>query len=189
MLRFSKAVASHLGIVVERESNCFREVKLELDVAKSVNKSPILPTYDTNWRRDRPTDLLRRTLTLEEAYREAGVCMTTNPASEIDDSDPKFTTWTNPELFDAMETYFSEYDRSWPSWNLWSLVCGDHEPDRDPMTGKPVFFYAGLMFHASPGESEQRQGFAIFKNMKWFNDSTVSPPRKLDFSGTPNENE
>ncbi|HEX8138516.1 MAG TPA: hypothetical protein VF544_13190 [Pyrinomonadaceae bacterium] len=53
------------------------EVLMEVDVCQSVNpaagSAPLLPSYDTGTHPNRPADLPRRQLTIQEAYREAGV--------------------------------------------------------------------------------------------------------------------
>ena len=92
-----------------KKSDCFRKLNLEIDVCKSVNQPPILPQYSTGAHATRPTDLPIRALTIEEAYREAGVCVKIRKNhSIIDDTDPAFENWSGAELRDAMETYFSQ---------------------------------------------------------------------------------
>ncbi|NIN69588.1 MAG: hypothetical protein GTO63_33880, partial [Anaerolineae bacterium] len=157
----------------DRKSSAFREVTLEVDVCQSVNTQPILPSYDTQAHSNRPSDLPQRTLTIEEAYDEAGIDVTINPTrSIIDDTALPDTNWLPSELHDAMETYFSRISGSWPKWHLWGLLAsGVFE---DPVIGL-LPGVAGIMFDAAAayggaGEPPERQGCAVFRNHWWFND-------------------
>jgi hypothetical protein len=62
--------------VCRRQGDWFREMNLEVDVCQSVSNGSVLPRYDTHGHDDRPAELPRRLLTIEECYREAGVKMT-----------------------------------------------------------------------------------------------------------------
>ncbi len=155
-----------------RASDNFRDVTLEVDVAKSVNSGTILPTYNTHAHNDRPNGLQRRDLDIAACYQEAGIGMTvTHPSTVIDDSDASFKTWSSAELHDAMEGAFSQYDRGWPRWDLWGLMCGAYD---DKTVG-------GIMFDAAKsadgaGEAPERQGFAVFRNHVWFDDLPDDAP-------------
>jgi hypothetical protein len=170
---FTEAEFSISSYSCARQSNCFREVTLEIDICESVNTAPTVPSYDTNWHLTRPADLPQRTLTIEEAYREAGICMTINPsgATVIDDSAPGFTTWSPAELHDAMEISFSRFAGTWPAWNLWGLLAGTF--DNSGVGG--IMFDAAAAFGGA-GEAPERQGFALFRNHQWFNNLTAGVP-------------
>ncbi len=149
-----------------RKSDSFRSVMLEVDVCKSTNHEPVLPSYDTHWHSSRPADTPRRVLNIEETYREAGIRLGVAPRrSIIDDSAPAFDRWSVAELHDAMETYFSQITAGWPKWHLWGLLAG-----RFDSSG-----VAGIMFDAAAryggaGQPPDRQGFAVFRQHSWFTD-------------------
>ncbi|WP_067823726.1 hypothetical protein [Nocardia inohanensis] len=157
--------------VCDYRSDDFREVLLELDYAASVNVDPHVPSYDTYSHPTRPVDISRRTLTIESAYREAGIGVTINPdRSVIDDSAAGFARWSPAELHDAMETAFSRFHSAWPSWNLWGLQAGTFD---SPGVG-------GVMFDAASGfggagRAPDRQGFAVFRKHSWFDDLVNVP--------------
>jgi len=151
-------------------SRHFRDLTLEVDVASSVNNEPIEPAYDVSWHSNRPPAITPRVLTVEEAFREAGIDVELNDPGDrtvIDDSNSQFTTWTDDELHDAMETHFSLYSGRWPAWRMWFLVCGSYTSSG---TGGIMFDYSG------PGEPPERQGCAIFRNHRWWNDLVDGTP-------------
>ncbi len=154
-----------------KKSHAFREVTLEVDACQSVDAEPVLPSYDTHAHSSRPADLPQRTLTIQEAYREAGVDLTINPARTIiDDSAAAFSTWSVAELHDAMEQYFSQYAGTWPKWNVWCLLAGTFETSS----------VGGIMFDAAQqyggaGEAPERQGCAVFRNHSWFSNLVANP--------------
>lgn len=154
-------------------SDCFRSMNLEVDVCKSVNSDPILPSYDTYAHSVRPVDLKRRTLDIENAYWEAGVKVDIRGSERtiIDDSDSKFDRWSPAELHDAMEQHFSQYPRKWPNWEMWGLLAGLFENDGT----------AGIMFDAGAsyggaGQPPDRQGFAVFRKHSWFDKLVAGTP-------------
>ncbi|MCX8128895.1 MAG: hypothetical protein N3I35_02200 [Clostridia bacterium] len=153
-------------------SNSFRKMTMEIDVCQSVNTEPLLPSYDTLSHSIHPADLPQRTLTIEKAYKETGVDITiSNNHTVINDSAAQFSTWSVSELHDAMETSFSQYSGSWPSWKMWGLLAGKFDSSS----------VAGIMFDApaangGAGETPDRQGFAVFRKHSWFNDLTDNAP-------------
>jgi hypothetical protein len=159
-----------------RSSENFRDVQLEIDVCASVNQAPLLPTYDTSWHDDRPAGLPRRVLTIESAYREAGVNVTISPQhSVINDNAPQFASWTPALLHDAMETHFSQFGGKWPSWQMWGLMAGIFEKPR----------VGGIMFDVKTqfggaGKAPERQGFAVFRRHEWFNNLVAGTPQNQD---------
>ena len=155
-----------------RRSDAFRELNLEIDVASSVNVDPVVPAYDTHLHPDRPPNLPRRVLTIDEAYREAGVAVSIRTdRTIIDDSAPQFARWSPAELHDAMETHFSEIAGTWPRWDMWGLMCGEFD---NPLVGG-VMFDAAAAFGGS-GEPPERQGFAVFRRHSWFDNLAAGAP-------------
>jgi hypothetical protein len=155
-----------------RYSDTFRDMVLEIDVCQSVNQAPLVPSYDTHWHNTRPTDLPRRVLTIESAYREAGVNVSIRPDhTEIDDSASEFTSWSPAELHDAMETHFSQYSGRWPNWQMWGLMAGRF--DNAGVGG--IMFDAAAMYGGA-GKAPERQGFAVFRNHQWFNNLVDGAP-------------
>jgi hypothetical protein len=155
-----------------RTSDSFRAVAMEIDVCNSVNRAPILPSYSTDAHNTRPTDLPVRTITIEEAYREAGIEVTISPTVDvIDDSAPGFATWSPAELHDAMEQHFSAYGGVWPKWQLWGVLAGTYD---NSAVGGLMFDAAGT--YGGAGKAPERQGFAVFRNHQWFNTLPAGVP-------------
>lgn len=168
---FTEAGGSTSSYSCSRKSHCFRDLALEVDVCQSVNEAPLLPSYDTHSHPTRPAGLPRRTLTTEEAYREAGICVSIRPnPTFIDDSAAQFATWSAAELHDAMEVSFSQFSGTWPNWQMWGLLAGTFD---DPLTGG-IMFDAGAAFGGA-GEPPERQGFAVFRDHSWFDDLVPNP--------------
>lgn len=169
---FTEAGGSTSSYSCARKSDCFRDLTLEVDVCQSVNAAPILPSYDTHAHSTRPTDLPQRVLTIEEAYREAGIRVTIRPDRTIvDDSAAEHNTWSDEELHDSMEDHFSQWSGGWPKWQMWGLLAGAHD----------ISGLAGIMFdygtaYGGPGEPPERQGFAVFRDHSWFNDLPAGAP-------------
>jgi hypothetical protein len=158
--------------VCKRISDCFRELQLEVDVCQSINSDPILPNYNTHAHSDRPSDLPERTLTMEKAYREAGICVSITPEhTEIDDSAGEFDRWSVSELHDAMETHFSRYSGGWPKWHMWGLMAGTFDS-----LGVAGIMYDAAAVYGGAGEAPDRQGFAVFRNHPWFDNLAAGAP-------------
>ncbi|MBY0294754.1 MAG: hypothetical protein K2X71_01770 [Methylobacterium sp.] len=166
IVTFTETGGAQRSFGCHRTAEYFRSVDLEIDVCASVNQAPLVPRYDTHWHSDRPAGLPRRVLTIEEAYREAGVRVSINPDHTIiDDSDPNFESWSPAELHDAMETHFSQYGGTWPNWQMWGLLAGLFD---NPGVGGVMFDAASQVGGA--GKAPERQGFAVFRKHEWFND-------------------
>lgn len=149
-----------------KKSDAFRTLSLEIDVCKSVNQSPLLPVWDTSGHPNRPVNVPQRVLTIEEAYREAGVALTIRPThSVVDDSTTEFENWSDAELHNAMEHYFSQKDGPWPKWEAWGLLAGTYEDDS---MGGMMFDNAAAL--NGTGKAPERQGFAVFRHHEWFQD-------------------
>ena len=148
-----------------KKSDAFRDVTLEVDICHSVSDQPFLPVYDTHEHGNRPVDLPERFLNIEKAYREAGIEMKISPeCSVIEDRDPSFQSWSEAELHDAMEQYFSQVQRGWPKWQMWCILAGAFD---DPAVGGVMFDYQG---------AEPRKGCAIFRRHPWFDNLAPGEP-------------
>lgn len=171
-ITFSPRGGVPLAYSCVKRSDTFRALDLEVDVCKSVNQAPLLPLYDTGLHLDRPVDIPRRVLTIEAAYREAGVLVTVSPTrTEIDDSERAGHGWTDAELHHAMETHFEQYPGGWPKWNMWGLLADTYEK---PTVGG-IMFDAAATFGGSD-EPPERQGFAVFRKHSWFHDLVDGTP-------------
>src|SRR5262245_14257994 len=155
-----------------RLSDCFRSMNLEVDVCTSVNAEPIIPVYQTHWHPTRPAGLPGRTLSIQESFREAGVCVTLRTdRTIIDDSAAQFNTWSVGELHDAMETNFSQISGGWPKWEMWGVLVTAF----DSATTAGIMFDAAAAYGGS-GEAPDRQGFAVARNHSWFNNLASGIP-------------
>src|SRR5215207_9372302 len=162
-----------------RESDSFRDISLEIDVTKSVvtnHPEPILPSYDIHSHAKRPFDLPRRTLSIEECYREAGVNVSLNPQRDIiDDTAVNLHELHDAELHEIMTNYYSQYQGTWPNWKMWGILCGSYQDLDRPASGP---FVLGIMFDAylQTTRVEERQGFAIFRNHRAFDNLVAGTP-------------
>ena len=158
-----------------KQSDSFRTLNLEIDVCKSVNTPPLIPECNTDDHPIKPAGLPARVLTIEESYREAGVTVNIRPnISVVDDSDPAFETWSDAELHNAMETYFSQIGGApWPKWEMWGLLAGTYEDDS---MGGVMFDSAAGAFDGPTSKAPERQGFAVFRNHEWFSDLVQGKP-------------
>jgi hypothetical protein len=160
----------------KKTSDAFRSLTLEIDVCKSVNTAPLLPTCNLSDHPIKPPGMPVRVLTIEEAYREAGVKVTIRPKnSVIDDSDPEFGTWSDAELHNAMEKYFTQIAGPWPKWEMWGVLAGTYD---EPTVGG-IMFDAAAAFGGA-GKAPERQGFAVFRNHEWFDRLTANAPANAD---------
>src|SRR5262245_574015 len=158
-------------------SDCFRELSLEVDVCQSVfaasGKTLPLPSYDTQSSNIRPPHLARRTLTIEEAYREAGVLVniSRSPVVVNDVTPAPIPNWSSADLHHAMEEHFTQFPKTWPRWDMWGLLATSY-------TNRRV---GGIMFDTAAqfdgaGKPPERQGFAVFRNHEWFDDLKAGAP-------------
>jgi hypothetical protein len=152
-------------------SDCFRDVNFEFDYCASVDIEPKVPVYNSHAHNNRPADLSNRNITIESAYKDAGMAVTVDPVhTVIDDSAAGFASWNVGELHDAMETSFGKFNSGWPAWNLWGIQAG-------------IFDSAGvggIMFDAAAGfggagRGPDRQGFAVFRSHSWFTNLVSNP--------------
>ena len=125
-------------------SRYFRTVQFEQD---TVTGTKAFEKYNTG---ALPCPAPARTLSVVDAYADAGIEMQVAGASNIVDltgagSDQK---WSNAELHASMLQQFSLW-RDDPQWKVWLLVANDHESQD----------LRGIMFDQ---QSRQRQGCAVF---------------------------
>jgi len=101
---------------------------------------------------NRPPSLPCQTLTIETVFRRAGFDARRNAAASSipnDGVDPN-STWSDAEMHDAMQTYWSRFANK-PHWALWALFAKQHDMG---------FGLGGIMFDdIGPNH---RQGTAIF---------------------------
>ena len=159
----------------------FRSVHLEVDVCKSVNAAPTLPSYDTQSLKERPPGTAKRTLTIERSYAEAGVelAIRGDKRTIVDDTAPGFQAWSDAELHNAMEHHFSQYGGTWPKWEIWGLLAGEYQ---DSLIGGIMFDYAAALGGA--GKPPERQGFAVFRKHFWFDDLVAQPKTQAQLEAT-----
>jgi len=169
---FTSTASRPVTYLCTRRSSAFRALQLEVDVCHSVNREPVLPTCDTHAHPIHPDGLPRRTLTLEEVYREAGIDVTLRAErSVLDDSGAGLRRWSPAELHDAMETHYSQFRGVWPNWQMWGLMAGTFD---EPRVGGIMFDAAGA--YGGAGEAPERQGFALFRDHTWFQDLVPGVP-------------
>ena len=163
-----------------KKSDCFREFNLEISVCQSVEKLPRNPIYNTHSRTDHPANLGKRTLTMAEAYNEAGVLLNLSPTVAIvDDAANPITQWSSADLHHAMESHFTQYAQMWPRWDMWGFLATQYSI---PSVG-------GLMFDTSAayggaGSPPERQGFAVFGKHHWFANLVANPTTPAQFEAT-----
>lgn len=170
---FTEVTGTTQTYVCPRVSGNFRDLNLEVDVCRSVNAPPLLPSYDTHAHPNRPVGLPQHMLTVETAYRDAGVGVVMNvlARNEVDDSNPPFQSWSPSELHDAMESAFSQFSLAWPRWSMWGMLAGSF--DNPGVAG--IMFDAAAAFGGA-GEAPERQGFTVFRNHPWFNSLPAGAP-------------
>jgi len=152
-----------------KRADHFRELTLEIAVCKSIGTHALIPSYDTHSVAGRPPDLSQRVLTIEEAYREAGVALTILPMhTVVDDAIGGRTklSWTDSELHDTMLAYYKDAEASWPRWGMWGFMASAYT---QPAVGGIMFDAARLRGARNDGEPDRR-AFAVFRNHTWFKD-------------------
>jgi hypothetical protein len=142
----------------------WRPVHFEFDWEQ--NRQPVVQ-IDTCAHPDRPASLPCRQLTVEKVYERAGMNVRVTPGGPVPITAAGIKpTWSDFELHDAMEVYWSRFAPK-TQWAMWTFFAGLHDdlpplfPGEPPVPGE---FLLGIMFdsglvHAGP---EERQGSAIF---------------------------
>ena len=138
----------------------FRELELQVDVCRSV--APLrLPVYRCGSHAE-PAGLVGRDLTIESAWAEAGIRVTTLASGTIED--PEGMVWSNAELLHAADQHFRRARDTTPSFSMWGLLAGRHH-DKTA---------AGMMFGTV---APHRQGFTVFRNHEDFNSLALPDPQ------------
>jgi hypothetical protein len=133
-------------------SNYFHQVDFEYDHEVGIVPASPELTINTCAHPNRPATLPCQTLSIETVFKRAGFdARNIGNASPIpnDGPDPG-TNWSDAELHDAMQTYWSRFANT-PQWALWTFFGKQHDLG---------FGLGGIMFDdIGPNH---RQGTAIF---------------------------
>lgn len=126
----------------------FHPIILEYDNAAGTAAVTSVKTHDHP---NHPSTIASETLTLEMVYQRAGFDVkrsTGNGTIPL----PPGTTWSDAEMHDAMQTYWSQFANK-AQWSMWTLFAALHE------SGTSL---GGIMFDdIGPNH---RQGTAVFEN-------------------------
>jgi hypothetical protein len=129
------------------ESDFFRSVMFEQD--RQVTVTQLFASYDTG---ALPSGGAARTLSVVDAYAEAGIQMQTTGVIDVVDTSEAGAdqTWSDAELHAAMVNHFSLW-KDLPQWAVWLFHAQLH--DLGPGLLGIMFDYKG---------ARQRQGSAVF---------------------------
>ncbi len=136
------------------QSRYFHAVELEFDRVSDVAANDAVTSINTCAHPNRPPSLPCENLTINTVFQRAGFDVKTsagNGSIPIDAAGAN-STWSNTEMHDAMQSYWSRYANR-PQWAMWVLFANLH----DSGTG-----LGGIMFDdIGPNH---RQGTAVFEN-------------------------
>lgn len=137
----------------------FRSVEFEYDVVQGSDK---ITEYNTHAHPNRPADLTSETLTVETVYQRAGFNVSkTNEDDVVPISISGNNIWSDMELHNAMQSYWSKY-ADVAQWSMWTVFAGIHSGGA-----------AGIMFDdIGPNH---RQGTAVFSDNSLFNAAPGDP--------------
>ncbi|MDF9528485.1 hypothetical protein [Bacillus cereus] len=146
------------------QSPYFHSVEFEFDAEEGT--TPVT-TFRTHSHPDKPAFLPDETLSITEVFKRTGFDVKLSEGNNIVTRDHAGTNrkWSNQELHDAMQVYWSHFDNK-PQWSMWTFFANS-EAERGHDLG-------GIMFD-SIGPNH-RQGTAIFNN------SFISDPPQGDSS-------
>lgn len=138
----------------------FRHVEFEYDEVENTGAVLSIGTHD---HKDRPATLPREDLSIGTVFERAGFAVTETSGGQIPLTEAgQNATWSDAEMHDAMQTYWSRFDKR-AQWSMWVLFAALHDKGRG---------LGGIMFDdIGPNH---RQGTAIF------NDSFISKAPKGD---------
>ncbi|KMW58757.1 hypothetical protein AIOL_003737 [Candidatus Rhodobacter oscarellae] len=156
VVRRGSAVISEFDVT--HEGPYFDKVEFEVDVVENAGR--VHEIYDPHSHPNRPATLPAAAVTIERAFREAGfdVQMSAERSSIPLEDAGSNETWSNSELHNAMQRFWSRYDDQ-AQWGLWVIYAAMHDRGDD---------LGGIMFDNIG--SNHRQGTAIFT------DSFISRP-------------
>ncbi|UWZ83554.1 zinc metalloprotease [Occallatibacter riparius] len=141
--------AGHLGAsyLCQYQSAYFRRVEFETDRV-SDEITPPLDVYNTG---SLPSGGAARNLTVVDAYKEAGIELVPDSASDVIPMTEvgADTKWNDAELHACMQKHFSLW-KDVPQWKVWEVLCWAH------VEGPGLL---GIMFDQ---QGPQRQGCAVF---------------------------
>lgn len=136
------------------DSPYFRSVEFEFD---TVETAPKVTRVDTGAHPNHPANLWRETLNITDVYNRAGVDVQQSPNESVVglEAGVGADLWTDQELHDAMQMFWSRYKPS-SQWALWFLFAHRHVQQD----------VKGQMFdhkdRRNPVDPVQRQGAAVF---------------------------
>ncbi|GAA3134531.1 hypothetical protein [Streptomyces echinatus] len=158
---FSRPGAADLVLGYTFARSAFLEVGIEFDRVEGAEQTDAYALHDHPVR---PAGLPDITLTVEDAYARQGIKVTrTRGSNVIPRSASVDDKWSDIEMHDAMQQYWSEWKpgpggQGVAQWQVWTLFAGLHEggehfsPDG----------LGGIMFDSIG--TAQRQGCAIFSD-------------------------
>ena len=170
MTRTGRQTRIRLNYLLEKTSDYFRSVELEVDQVSSV---PWPQPFDTASLPETPEDFPDRTLSFDQAYRDIGIDMRVSAgrqevplAAAGDDG-----LWTDEELHAAMVDNFSKYQEQ-PQWRLYLLLATRYinpgvlgimfdSNDQSPRQGAAVFAQHPLIADAPEAERNREYLFTI----------------------------
>lgn len=168
IVRFSGGGAPTRKVTFRFASQYYHPVEFEYD--HETGAAPTLQV-DTCAHPNRPASLPCETLTIEKVFQRAGFQAVRNAggttAIPTDGPDPN-TTWSDAEMHDAMQTYWSRFANK-PQWSLWVLFAKQHDWGHG---------LGGIMFDdIGPNH---RQGTAIFTD-SFISDAPAGDPDPADW--------
>lgn len=154
LVRFYGGGAPARVRLFEFRSRYFHPVEFEFDRVSDVSEQSAVRAIDTCAHPNRPASITCEDLTLEEVYQRAGFNVSKSGADNeipIDDAGAN-STWSDAEMHDAMQTYWSRFDNK-AQWAMWVMFARLHDSG---------FGLGGVMFDdIGPNH---RQGTAIFSD-------------------------
>jgi hypothetical protein len=127
-------------------SRYFHKVEFEFDCDAGI--TPVL-SIGTGNHPNRPSTLPVESLSVQAIYNRAGFDVATSGAASIIPGAPG-TTWSDAEMHDAMQTYWSRFANA-PQWAMWVLLAKRHDAGAS---------LGGIMFDDIG--ANHRQGTAVF---------------------------
>ncbi|MFV1983399.1 MAG: hypothetical protein ACC657_07650 [Thiohalomonadales bacterium] len=140
--------------VYRYQSNYFHSVEFEFDRVADLASADMVTAIDTCAHPNRSTTMPCENLSIKTVFQRAGFNVTQSQGNGVIPIDQAGTnsTWSNTEMHDAMQTYWSRFADK-PQWSMWVLFANLH----DQLNG-----LGGIMFDdIGPNH---RQGTAIFEN-------------------------
>src|SRR5262249_7500610 len=132
---FSGAGGADFQRTYRRKSIYFHPVEFEFAVVEGTFSTV---SIDTAAHPNRPTDLPEATLTTKPPFQRAGfdVSISSNQGVVPLSLAGTNQTWSNTELHDAMQAYWSRFANK-PQWALWAVFAARH--DDGPNLGGIMF--------------------------------------------------